>query len=111
MDDPKYILLEWLRRFGRYTSSLTGLNCLILLYNCLPNGGCYTIPELPHLKVMFLPPNETSQVQPLDDEIIASIKAVYKSKLMTLVIDNIDVSAKNIYNIDVLMGLPWISLP
>jgi hypothetical protein len=39
--------------------------------------------KVTNLRVIFLPPNTTSEIQPLDQGIIRSLKARYRSKLLT----------------------------
>ena len=43
--------------------------------------------NLSHMKVVFLPPNVTSHVQPLDQGIIASMKAHYRRQLVEWMLD------------------------
>ena len=65
-------------------------NCLMLLDNASSHGGADTLLtkvgsldafRLSNLLLLFLPPNCTSVVQPLDQGIIAAFKAHYKGKL------------------------------
>lgn len=70
------VFFERILSFKRNISARPGRNCVLLLDNVLVQGGFYTLPELPHMKVMFLPSNKTSQIQAVDGVIIASVKEV-----------------------------------
>ena len=43
-----------------------------------------------HVTILFLPPNVTSVVQPLDQEVIATFKMCYKRKLVAWTLQQID---------------------
>lgn len=45
---------------------------------CYPSYLCNIHPNI---KILFLPPNTTSLVQPLDQEIIANVKNFYHTRL------------------------------
>ena len=51
---------------------------------------CIRFPNYPNMLVVFLPPNTTSHVQPLDAGIIRCFKALYKQKLLTWLIELAD---------------------
>ncbi|UYV79472.1 SLC37A4 [Cordylochernes scorpioides] len=69
------IFQEWLLRFNKQLVS-EGRRILLLLDNatshCVPNDG------LSNIKIHFLPPNMTANLQPLDSGIIKSFKAQYR---------------------------------
>ena len=46
--------------------------------------------ELTNMKVMFLPPNTTSRMQPGDARMIAAIKASYRKQLLRHVLPQLD---------------------
>lgn len=49
------------------------------------NFSGHKVPEgLERIKVIFLPPNMTSHIQPLDAGIISCVKAIYKRKFLSL---------------------------
>ena len=53
---------------------------LILLF--LDNCGAHPHMEIENVKVIFLPPNTTSKLQPMDAGIIQNLKMVYRKKLL-----------------------------
>ena len=80
----------------------------------MDNAPCY--PEslserCSNIKVVFLPKNRTSRLQPLDARIIRNFKLKYRKKLLKLVISRIsdNVKATNIIQeVDVLKAIFWI---
>lgn len=62
------------------------------------------------VRVESLPPNATSQVQPLDAGIIDWVKANYKRRLLLQDFANIDIERKSIYNLDVLSDTSWADM-
>ena len=63
-----------------------------------------------NIKMVFLPKNTTSHLQPLDTGIIQSFKTKYRKKLMRYVIARIndDLTASEIGNgIDILQAITW----
>lgn len=85
----------------------------------LDNVGCHP-PEMlqdkfSNVKILFVPPNTTSKLQPLDLGIIANFKSHYKHLFLRYVLDRID-EAKNatevhvIGSINVLTAIRLIAL-
>ena len=65
-----------------------------------------------NMKVVFLPKNTTSRLQPLDADIIQSFKTKYGKKLMRYVIARIndDLTASEIAKgIDILQAITWVA--
>ncbi|XP_066921311.1 tigger transposable element-derived protein 6-like [Clytia hemisphaerica] len=65
-----------------------------------------------NIKVVFLPKNATSRLQPLDAGIIQSFKSKYRMKLMRFVIARTkeDVLASEIAKqVDVLQAIEWVA--
>lgn len=55
----------------------------------------------PNFRVMFLPPNCTALIQPMDQNLIQNIKVAYRKKLLSLIVsqtEDITQSLKN-YNL------------
>ena len=65
-----------------------------------------------NIKIVFLPKNTTSRLQPLDAGIIQSFKTKYRKKLMRYVIARIndDLTASEIVKgIDILQAITWVA--
>ena len=80
----------------------------------LDNATCHPesmIGKFSHIKIVFLPKNTTSRLQPLDAGIIRNIKVKYRKRLVKFVLSRIqeDASATEIVKgVDVLMAIRWI---
>lgn len=71
------IFSEWLLKLER-TCSSDNRHILLLL----DNFKCHEVDlDLPHVKILFLPPNTTSKSQPMDQGIINNVKQLYKKHL------------------------------
>ncbi|KAL5502221.1 hypothetical protein EMCRGX_G008959 [Ephydatia muelleri] len=77
-------------------------NCVMLLDNASSHGVADTLLtkvgsldafRLSNLLLLFLPPNSTSVVQPLDQGIIAAFKAHYKGKLARYMVQQYDIDS------------------
>lgn len=101
------IFRDWLERFQSYVQTKPGRNVILLIDNCSAHGNQESLPVLPNVKIIFLPPNCTSKVQPCDAGIIAALKLRYKSMHMERALENSDVNVKNIYKVDVLTAMRW----
>ena len=62
-------------------------NILMIVFNCPAHPN---VSGLKNIKVAFLLPNTTSQLQPMDQGVIRSLKAHYRSKLLNKMIAAID---------------------
>ncbi|CAF0960347.1 unnamed protein product [Brachionus calyciflorus] len=77
--------LKWLKCFdGQLTR-----NSVLLCDNCPAHVDASNI-KFNHLKIVFLPPNTTSVLQPLDAGIIKAFKANYRNLLVKHWIDTFD---------------------
>lgn len=76
------IFTEWVRRFDR-RMALAGRKILLFLDNatCHPRRD-----DLTNVKLVFLPPNATSVLQPLDQGIIQTMKIFYRRQLLQSII-------------------------
>ena len=80
----------------------------------LDNATCHPesmIGKFSHIKIVFLPKNTTSRLQPLDAGIIRNFKVKYRKRLVKFVLSRIqeDASATEIVKgVDVLMAIRWI---
>lgn len=114
--NSKAWISDWLLRFSCYiTRSNPARNVLLLLDNCSAHGSNDSLPPMENVKVLFLPPNTTSKLQPLEAGIIASLKG-YRSVQYDRVFDLIDAGEANIYKVDQLTAMRnvrdiWGSFP
>ena len=87
----------------------------ILLF--LDNAGCYP-PELlkdkfSNIKIVFLPPNTTSKIQPLDLGVISNFKVHYRRLLLQYVLAKIDTAntaTEVTKSVNILTALRWVAL-
>lgn len=101
------IFFDWLRKFQMYISKTPNRKALLLIDNCSAHGTEGNLPMLPNIEVVFLPPNCTSKIQPMDAGIIAALKLRYKRMQMDYALDRIDLDAKDVYKVDLLTAMRW----
>ena len=59
------------------------------------NASCHkSANELTHVKIVLMPPNTTSIIQPLDQGIIRNIKVYYRTQLMRQMVISLDAGVK-----------------
>ncbi|XP_047505969.1 tigger transposable element-derived protein 6-like [Pieris napi] len=73
---------------------------ILFIDNCTAHGD---IPPLKAVKVQFLPPNTTSQLQPLDQGIIKNFKTLYRKEVVRKMIA--DMEQNTISSINVLQAM------
>lgn len=66
-------------------------NILMLLDNC----GAHPNLEFSNIKLLFLPPNTTSLIQPLDQGIIQNFKTNYRKLLVCNLVNTVDFNVNN----------------
>ena len=76
---------EWLERLNS-KMHLQGGHILLFVDNC----GAHPDIQLTNTRMLFLPPNTTSRLQPCDAGIIAAFKAHYRKRLMRHVLAEMD---------------------
>ncbi|XP_069108937.1 tigger transposable element-derived protein 4-like [Argopecten irradians] len=81
------IFEDWLRDFNR-DMRLQGRKILLLVDNCAAHPASLT--NSSHIKLIFLPPNTTSIIQPCDQGIIRNLKLHYRRQMVTHIINLID---------------------
>ena len=82
------LIAAWMRRVD---NRMRRQNRHILLF--LDNCGAHPHMELENVKVIFLPPNTTSKLQPMDAGIIQNLKMVYQKKLLRHIIFLMDAAS------------------
>ena len=84
---------------------------IILFMDNVPCHSESLIERYSNIKVVFLPKNVTSRLQPLDAGIIRNFKLKHRKKLLKLVISRINDNVKGtdiIQEVDVLKAISWI---
>lgn len=89
---------------------MTKNRCILLLLN---NAPSHPNLKFSHVELMFLPPNLTSEVQPLDQGIIHTMKALYRKQMLTCLIAQADqegTATQYCKAITVLHTIKWIAV-
>ena len=98
---------------GAWNKKLQAQGRSILLLN--DNTGCHprdSQSRFSSIRVVYLPPNTTSRVQPLDLGIIQSTKIHYRKYFLRYVLSKIEEctsAAEVVISVDVLLAIRWIS--
>lgn len=99
----------WLERFNDYIKLTQNRMILLLWDNCSAHETGNNLPELSNIELIFLLPNGTNRIQPLDaGSIIAPMKSKYRHGLLFRVLDNIYADANILYNVDILTAMEWV---
>ena len=109
----KEILDGWCSVLGRINGRLVCSGRKILLF--MDNTGCHPadlIEKYSNIKVVILPPNTTSKLQPLDLGIIKTFKTHYRKLFLRCVLTKLSqcLTATNVSSsITILQAICWIS--
>lgn len=101
------LFFEWLNRFNNYICQKPGRNVLLLLDNCSAHGTKRTIPTLSNVRIQYLPPNTTSQYQPMTAGITRSFKIRYRRLQYERALDFGNDNEHNIYRLDQLTAMKY----
>lgn len=96
---------EWLLKLNRRMVT-QHRNILLTLDNCAAHKGDNL--ELSNIKLYFFPANTTSHLQPLDQGIIANLKSLYKTRLLSYAIRRLE-NEETVNKWDVLQAIRAIS--
>ena len=72
------IFEEWVRKLDR-TFRMEGRKIALLIDNCPAHPS---VSDLTNVQLVFLPPNTTSVLQPIDQGVIRSLKAHYRGRVV-----------------------------
>ena len=105
---------EWRQRFLRLLSKLNRKlvfeNKKVILF--LDNATCHpeSMDEMfSNIKIVFLPKNTASRLQPLDAGIIRNFKVKYRKSLVKYMLSRINESAAEIVqDVNILMAIRWV---
>lgn len=92
-------LVEWDRKLKQ--------NIALVLDNCKAHP---TDLNLQRIKLVFLPPNTTSVIQPLDQGIIKAFKCHYRKELARKAVEEIDDSSATTQSVSLLDGIHYIKM-
>lgn len=99
---------SWLKLFNHYIGEIVGRKVLLLLDNCGAHGNEETLPDLENVQIQFPPSNTTSVLQPMDAEIISTLKTSYRKLMYEKASDIMEDTNTNIYKIDKLLSIEYI---
>ena len=98
----------WLLDFNRHFEK-KGRHVVLLLDNAPSHPNL----KLSNVKLLFLPPNTTASLQPLDQGILRSMKAKYSKKMVSFILDEME-AGENVEpaslhkKIDLRLAVKWI---
>ncbi|KFD65021.1 hypothetical protein M514_22738 [Trichuris suis] len=106
------IFEEWVRSVDRQMKRMKRRSVLLVVDNCPSHPR---VKHLTNVTLKFLPPNTSSKTQPLDQGVIKTIKAEYRTQLLQWVIRKTEVTSSSVEvtstpeSINALDAALWIS--
>ena len=97
---------EWLERLNS-AMKLQRREILMFVDNC----SAHPATELSNIKLVFLPPNTTSRLQPCDAGIIANVKSLHRKRLLRHVLaqmDEAESATELAKRVNVLDAISWL---
>ena len=91
---------EWVRKLDR-TFRMEGRKIALLIDNCPVHPSAS---DLTNVQLVFLPPNTTSVLQPMDQGVIRSLKAHYQGRVVRRLCTALD-KTKTLPKISILQGM------
>ena len=97
---------------GVFTAWITDLNQKMKKRNrnilmLLDNAPTHKKIQLSNIELLFLPPNTTSKLQPMDAGIISAFKKLYKQRFWHHAIELAERKQPEIYKVDQLLAMEW----
>nr|XP_024218269.1 tigger transposable element-derived protein 6-like [Halyomorpha halys] len=80
------IFTDWLRSIDIHMR-LNKRKILLFIDNCSAHTH---LPQFENIKIIFLPPNTTSRLQPMDQGIIKNFKQLYRTEVVKLILQKIE---------------------
>ena len=99
------LFFDWLKRFSMFIANSHNRKVVLLLDNGSAHGNVETIPPLTNVEIVFLPPNTTAKLQPMDAGVIAYLKRGYRKWQYEMAVDNLNATLTNIYKVDQLVAM------
>jgi hypothetical protein len=98
------IFRDWLEKFNE---SAKRENRKLLLF--VDNASSHNnVEHLSNVQVLYLPPNTTGYLQPMDAGVIACFKRRYRRKQLDHAIDLDEAGVRDIFKVDQLRAMNWI---
>jgi hypothetical protein len=100
------IMLEWLPAVYRHVGTVRKI--LLTMDNFGPHlCGVRILPPPPNIRILWFPANSTSLYQPLDQAIIASVKAGYKRQWLSYMLECATAEQDPMKTMNVYLAIRW----
>lgn len=102
------LFFTWLHRFDSFISRVVDRKVLMLIDNASAHCTRETVPILPNVEVIFLPPNTTAKFKLLAAGIVACLKQGYRNWQYDMAVDNLDSNRSKVHKVDQLTAMEII---